>query len=235
MEQLIVRSMSNVAMSWTGGKDSSLAFYEAEMLGYKINCLVTFAWDQETFLAHPLDFIGLQAEALGRPHYRIDVKEPFDRSYESAISSLKGQHGIGTLVTGDIGEVAGHDPNWIVERAACCNVEVIRPLWHNNRIELLNRLLELRFKVAFSCVKRPWFTDEWLGMELSTGTIQQLVQISQRTGLDICGEQGEYHTLVLDGPQFKKRVRIESYSKREKDSVMYLALESFRLEEKTKS
>jgi diphthine-ammonia ligase len=232
MRQLIVRSVSNVAMSWTGGKDSSLAFYEAELLGYKINCLVTFASDQATFVAHPLDFIGLQAHALERPHYRIDVREPFDRGYESAISSLKEQHGIDTLVTGDIGEVTGHDPNWMVERAAHCNVEVIRPLWHNDRIELLNRLLELRFKVAFSCVKRPWFTDEWLGKELSKSRIQQLVQISQRTGLDICGEQGEYHTLALDGPQFKKRVRIESYSKREENSIMYLALESLRLEEK---
>jgi diphthine-ammonia ligase len=205
------------------------------LLGYKINCLVTFVTlDQQAFVAHPLDFIGLQAHALGRPHYRVGVGEPFERGYESAIHSLKEQHGIDTLATGDIAEVAGHDPNWLVERAARCNVEVIRPLWHKDRIGLLNRLLELEFKVAFSCVKKPWFTDEWLGKELSASTIQQLVQISQRTGLDICGEQGEYHTLALDGPQFKKRVRIESYSKHEKDSLMYLALESFRLEEKTK-
>jgi uncharacterized protein (TIGR00290 family) len=232
--QLIVRRVSNVAMSWTGGKDSSLAFYEAELLGYEINCLVTFAGDQGTFIAHPLDLIVLQAHALGRPHYRIDVREPFDRGYENAISSLKDQYGIDTLVTGDIGEIAGHDPNWIVDRAARCNVEVIRPLWHYNRIELLNRLLELGFKAVFSCVKRPWFTDEWLGMELTKRRIQQLVQISQRTGLDTCGEQGEYHTLALDGPQFKKSVRIESYSKREKDSIMYLALEHFHLEEKNR-
>jgi diphthamide synthase (EF-2-diphthine--ammonia ligase) len=92
--------------------------------------------------------------------------------------------------------------------------------------------LELRFKVVFSCGKRPWFTDEWLGKELSTTTVQQLVEINQRTGLDICGEEGEYHTLALDGPQFKKRVRIELYSKRSSASVMYLALEKFRLEEK---
>jgi diphthine-ammonia ligase len=52
-------------------------------------------------------------------------------------------------------------------------------------------------------------------------------------GLDICGEQGEYHTLVLDGPPFKKRIRVESYSKRSADSVSYLALESFRLERKS--
>ncbi len=145
---------------------------------------------------------------------------------------MKEQHGIDTLVTGDIGEVVGHDPDWIVERAARCNVEVIRPLWHKNRIELLNRLLELKFKVVFSCVKRPWFTDEWLGTELSTSTVRELVEICQRTGLDICGEQGEYHTLVVDGPQFRKSIQIESYSKHEEGSVMYIALKNLKLTEK---
>ena len=232
MRRALSDSMSNVAMSWTGGKDSSLAFYEAENLGYKISCLVTFAWSHDVSFAHPLDFITMQAEALELPHLRLGVTEPFDRSYEKAISTLREQHGIDTLVTGDIGEVPGHDPNWMVERAAHCNVKVMRPLWHKDRIQLLKRLLELRFKVVFSCVKRPWFTDEWLGRELSTTTVQQLVEINQRIGLDICGEEGEYHTLSLDGPQFKKRVRIELYSKRSADSVIYLALEKFRLEEK---
>lgn len=234
VEPLTFDSMSGVAVAWTGGKDSSLAFYESEMLGYKVNCLVTFAWSQETFLAHPLDFITLQAEALELPHYTLDVAEPFDRGYEDALSLLKEQYGIDILITGDIGEVAGHDSNWLVERAARCNVEVIRPLWHISGIELLNRLLELGFRVVFSCVKMPWFTDEWLGKELSANTIQQLLEINQRTGLDICGEQGEYHTLATDGPQFKKRIRIESYSKRVHDSVMYIAIESVRLEERTK-
>lgn len=230
-----MENASNAAMLWTGGKDSSLAFYEMGLLGCKINCLVTFVWNQEVPLAHPLDFIGLQAQALGLRHLRMDVAEPYDESYEEAISTLKEQHGIDTLVTGDIDEIAGHDPNWLIERAARCNVKVVRPLWQRDRLQILNKLLAVGFKVAFSCVKKPWFTDEWLARELSERAVTQLVQISQSTGLDICGEQGEYHTLALDAPQFKKRIRIESYSKRSTDSVMYLALEKIRLEEKTDS
>jgi uncharacterized protein (TIGR00290 family) len=162
----------------------------------------------------------------------MEITEPFDRGFEKAISSLNEQYGIDTLVTGDIGEVADHDPNWIVERAERCGVKVIRPLWNKNRIQLLNRVLELGFRVVFSCVKRPWLTEEWLGTELSTSRVQQLVEISNTNGLDICGEQGEYHTLTLDGPQFKKKIRIETFSKRSDNSLMYLALGSLRLEEK---
>jgi len=224
--------MSSVTVSWTGGKDSSLALHEAEISDCRINCLLTFAPRQERFLAHPLAFMRLQAQALGLPHHVIVVEEPFERSYEDAISSLKEEHGIDALVTGDIGEVAGHDPNWMGDRGARCGVDVLRPLWHQDKLELLNRLLLLRFKILFSCVKRPWLTDDWLGLELSRGSIERLCELGNRTGLDICGEQGEYHTLVLDGPRFKKSITMLSYSKHVDDSVMYISPENIRLTDK---
>jgi len=176
--------------------------------------------------------MSLQAQALGLPHYVIAVEEPFERGYENAISSLKEERGIDALVTGDIGEIAGHDPNWMVDRGARCGVDVHRPLWHQDRLKLLNRLLSLRFKTLFSCVKRPWFTEEWLGLELSRSLIERLCELSKSTGLDICGEQGEYHTLVLDAPRFSKSIRMVSYSKHTDDSVMYISPEKLRLEDK---
>ena len=219
-------------MSWTGGKDSSLALYEAKMLGSVIDCLITFAPSQEMFLAHPLGFIALQAQALGLPHYVLEVDEPFDVGYEDAISSLKEKRRISTLVTGDIGEVAGHDPDWMVDRCVRCGIDLIKPLWHRDRVELLNKLLSLKFRIIFSCVKKPWFTEEWLGLDLSPSSVEQLIEISRLTGLDICGENGEYHTVVLDSPQFKRAIRVGSYSKHVVDSVMYIALENLRLEGK---
>ena len=223
--------MPNAAVSWSGGKDSSLALYEAEMSGCKINCLLTFAPSQERFLAHPLAIMRLQARALGLPHYVVVVEEPYERSYEKAISSIKEEHRIDTLVTGDIGEVAGHDPNWMGDRGARCGVDVLRPLWHQNKLELLNRLLRLKFKILFSCVKRPWFTDEWLGLELSRSSIERLCELNKRTGLDICGEQGEYHTSVVDGPRFRKSITLGLFSKHADDSLMYISPENPRLAE----
>jgi len=224
--------MPNVAVSWTGGKDSSLALYEAEVSGCEINCLVTFAPTQERFLAHPIAFMKLQAQALGLPHRVINIEEPFERGYENAISSLKEERGIDALVTGDIGEVAGHDPNWMVDRGQRCGVDVLRPLWHRDRLTLLNKVLSLGFRVVFSCVKRPWFTEEWLGLELSRSSLEHLHELSERTGLDISGEQGEYHTMVSDGPKFRKSIKIVSFSKQVNDSTMYLSFESLRLVDK---
>jgi diphthine-ammonia ligase len=229
---MISSGMPNVAVSWTGGKDSSLALYEAEMSGCEINCLVTFAPSQESFLAHPIAFMRLQAQALGLPHHVINVEEPFEQGYENAITSLKEEHGIDGIVTGDISEVAGHDTNWMVDRGKRCGVDVLRPLWHRDGLGLLNKLLSLGFKVVFSCVKRPWFTEEWLGVELSHSSLERLCELNKRTGLDMCGEQGEYHTWVLDGPRFRKSIRIVSFSKQAENSTMFILPENLQLVEK---
>jgi uncharacterized protein (TIGR00290 family) len=224
--------MCHVAVSWTGGKDSSLALYEAEVTGCEVECLVTFAPHQERFLAHPLALMSLQARALALPHYVIEVEQPYEGGYENAISSLKKERGIDALVTGDISEVAGHESNWMADRCERCGVDMLSPLWHRDRLELLNRLLSLGFKAVFSCVKRPWFTEEWLGLELSHGSLESLCELSERTGLDICGEQGEYHTLVLDMPRFRRSIEIVSYSKHVNDSTMYISFENLRLVDK---
>ena len=224
--------MPNVAVSWTGGKDSSLALYEAEVSGCEINCIVTFAPSQQSFLAHPIAFMRLQAQALGLPHHVINVEEPFEQGYENAITSLKEEHGIDGIVTGDIGEVAGHDTNWMVDRGKRCGIDVLRPLWHRDRFGLLSKLLSLGFKVVFSCVKKPWFTEEWLGKGLSHSSLETLRELSERTGFDVCGEQGEYHTLVSDGPRFRKSIKIVSYSKHVVDSIMYISIENLQLVDK---
>jgi uncharacterized protein (TIGR00290 family) len=222
--------MGRTAISWTGGKDSNLALHEAEGLGSAIDCLVTFAPGQESLLAHPLGLMALQAQALGLPHYVFNVEEPYEEGYEDAILSVKKKRGINALVTGDITEIAGHDTDWMSDRCARCGIDLVKPLWHRNRRELLEKILSLDFKAFFSCVKKPWFTDEWLGLELSPSSVNRLIEINKRTGLDICGEQGEYHTMVLDGPQFKKRIRYGSFSKQVKDEVMYVSWHDIELE-----
>jgi len=213
---------------WTGGKDSSLAFYEAKHLGYEVTGLATFVPQAQEFFAHPVSFMKSQSEAIGLPHHTLEIREPFRASYEKAIHSLKTELGIEAVVTGDIAEVEGH-PNWIKECSVSSGVDVLTPLWGMNRVDLMNKLLLHRFQIIFSCVKKPWFTIDWLGRELDEACLGDLRTLSAQTGLDICGEQGEYHTLVLNGPFFQKRIRIEKFSKEMKDSLMYLNIQKVSL------
>lgn len=206
---------------WTGGKDSSLAFYKACIAGYDIINLLTFVPRHADFLAHPLYFMKYQAEAIGIPHYEAVVDMPFKNAYEYAIMSFKEKFDIGALITGDIAEVEDQ-PNWIRQRCAHNDIEVVTPLWGADRHKLFTELLCHGFKTIISCIKKGCLTEEWLGRELDRKALDDLREVSGKTGLDICGEQGEYHTLVVDGPLFKKHIVIGDYSKHASDSLMYI-------------
>ncbi len=213
---------------WTGGKDSALALHDSMLIGHDVLNLVTFAPVGEKFRAHPLGFMAYQSEALGISHSIMPVKEPYKKSYEDCIAALKVNNGIDLLVTGDISEVNGY-PNWIRECSEQSCMDVHCPLWHLDRAVLLKRLISNGFKVIFSCVKKPWFTEDWIGRLLDMHTFELLAQKSADTGLDMCGENGEYHTLVLDGPPFKKSIRIESNSVHRDGSLMYLEIHDVTL------
>jgi diphthine-ammonia ligase len=209
---------SKSAVLWTGGKDCNLALHNAKQGGHNIASLVTFMMGDGNFKAHSLDVMKLQAEALGIPHLRIPVDEPYKESYEDAISKLKEEQGIDTLITGDIAEIHGNT-NWITERSKPAGLNVLLPLWHLDRIQILQRLFSLNFKVILSCVKEPWFDIDWLGKELNEKTLEAFRAIDN---LDLCGEQGEYHTLVLDGPGYKSAISIESFTPCKENEIMYM-------------
>lgn len=215
-------------MLWTGGKDSSMALYEASQNGYSVRCLVTFAPPEPDFLAHPLDFIKMQAQALALPHYVLPIGAPFEKSYETCLCMLRDEMGIDCVVTGDIAEVAGN-PNWIRERSRAVGMSVHTPLWERDRNALLRQLLDRGFEAHFSCVKTRWLNERWIGRELNGSAIAELHAIHEQTGLDMCGEEGEYHTLVVDGPQFVRGIDIRSYSIRTTDLLAYMEIHELGL------
>lgn len=216
---------------WTGGKDSALALYEAVVSGYAVRNLVTFIPEGADFLAHPMAFMKLQSQAMGFSHQTFTITEPFREGYEKAIWAIKERFGVDTLVTGDISQVDGY-PNWIRECSLPSGMRVLTPLWEQDRLGLLKRLLSKGFQVIFSGVHKPWFTEDWLGLELNNRVLERLGALGRETGLDLCGEQGEYHTIVLDGPSFKKRIEIGSYTKGINGSMIFLENLSFSLQDK---
>lgn len=220
--------MDAAAVLWTGGKDSALALFEAREAGYAVNRLVTFAPPQPDFLAHPLPVLARQAEALGLPHEVLTVNEPHGENYRAHLRRLHSEESIATLITGDIAEVAGQ-PNWI---RACCETTALRvftPLWGRDRLALLKRLLALRFRVLVSCAKAPWFTPDWVGREIDEALIATLVSVRARTHLDLCGEEGEYHTLVLDCPLFNRELRLTGTSRHSRGGLHHLRVQGVEL------
>jgi diphthine-ammonia ligase len=217
------------AVLWTGGKDSCLALYEASQRGFQVERLITFVPEEGNFRAHPLEFLGLQAQALGLPLHTLKITEPYREAYQESIAALRERWAIRTLITGDIGEVDGY-PNWIGETCAGSDVSVCTPLWGRDGTGLLNRFLSCGFRAVFSCVRAPWLTPDWVGRILDAEAVAELSALTRDNDFDVCGEQGEYHTLVLDGPLFEKRVRIAVSCTKKEDDLAYLDISKASLE-----
>lgn len=224
--------MKTAAVLWTGGKDSAMALLEAKRLGYGVQCLATFAPPESEFLAHPLSFIKLQAQALDLPHYVLPIRAPFDRSYEAGLRSLQADLGIDCVVTGDIAESNGH-PNWICERSRAVGIEACAPLWGRRRSELLQQLATHGFDAYISFVQTQKLDVRWVGRKLDSSAISELSAISAKNGLDPCGENGEYHTLVTGGPLFKSRIAIRSYSVTQARFAAYMELQHVEITKTT--
>ncbi len=217
------------AVLWSGGKDCALALREARRGGWSIRCLATFVPPDATFRAHPLDVMRRQAEAMGLEHVCIEIREPFDAAYHAGIERLRAERGVAALVTGDIAEVDGR-PNWIRQCAAGTGVEVLTPLWHAPRETLLARLIGEGFVAMISAVRGPALTAEWLGRILDETAVTELRRLNAAHGLDPCGENGEFHTIVLDGPGFARRLTVADARPHRQGDLTYLEFGRVELE-----
>ena len=136
---------------------------------------------------------------------------PYFKDYKQAILELKEDYGIEGIVTGDISRVDSFHGNWIDDVCKGTGIEVIKPLWELERLRIVEDLLRSGFKVIFTCVKKPWFNEDWLGREIDSQTVKELEVLSKETGMDICGENGEYHTMTVDAPFYKKTINVSKF------------------------
>ncbi|MGI0067480.1 MAG: hypothetical protein ACREB9_03535 [Thermoplasmata archaeon] len=209
------------AVLWTGGKDCALALDRARARGLPVDALFTFAPPRARFRAHPLPRIRAQARALGLPHRVLDVEPPYTTAYERHFRRLR-RDGYAWVVTGDL-DLIGGAPSWVRERAASTGLRVLRPLWRQSRYALLRALGPAGIRAEITAVRVPHLGVEWLGRVLDRRTIDELVRLARRKRFDASGEQGEYHTMVLDAPGFCAEIAPGPRTVRGVGNLRYLA------------
>src|SRR5580765_518423 len=196
--------MRKAAVLWTGGKDSCLAMHRAYDKGIAIACLATFVpEDRREFEAHPTMVTRRQANAMNLDLHFIPVSEPYRDSYIKGLTWLKGLE-ITAVITGDSNYGEGH-PNWIEE---CCNgldLVVMRPLWQESRLMLLEELISRGIEARITWINHPSIPLSWKGRIIDVECLTDLKHLSIMAGIDLCGENGEYHTMVNCAPLFAER------------------------------
>ncbi len=194
--------------SWSGGKDSCFALYKAMKEGHQVQNLLTMMQDKSTSNFHMISsqLLDAQSEALGIPIVKVPTTpESYEKDFVKALREAK-KKGAEGIITGDIFDVALHEAGWLDKITAEIGLKPVRPLWHRDTTEVLDEWINEGFKATVVRMKKELLTMDYLGRNLDRSFFNDLKKLGN---IDLCGEHGEYHTFVTDGPNFKKRIEVQ--------------------------
>jgi diphthine-ammonia ligase len=225
--------MEEVFVSWSGGKDCSLACYRAVRQGLKVRYLCNMvSEDGKRSWSHGLDtrWLKMQAEAMGIPlMQRRTTSAQYETEFKNMLRELR-QEGITAGVFGDI-DFDEH-LKWIQQTCAAGGVAPRLPLWGEDQNKLMRELVDLQFEPIVVATKAELMGEEWLGRRVDRQFIFELEELGKTKQITPCGEAGEYHTLVVDSPLFKKRLVISQGRKELREEHWFYRIEEAGLQEK---
>ena len=172
--------------------------------------------NQSWFHGVPRHILQKVSKSLNIPLIPVECEgDKYETVFEEVLKNQKAL-GVMACVFGDI-DIEEHR-EWCTNRCIAAEIEAIFPLWQEDREELTYEFIDSGFKAILKNVKLEFLGEEFLGKILT----RELVNKIKETGADPCGENGEYHTFVFDGPIFNEPLAFEIQKNTLTDSYGYL-------------
>ena len=218
-------------VSWSGGKETSLACYKVMQnpgieVAYFLNMI---SEDGRHSRSHGVSskLLKLQAEAVGIPIIqRRTTWDTYEEVFKKAVLALK-EKGVATGIFGDIDLQEHRD--WVERVSRDVGIKPILPLWKEKREELLKEFIQAGFRAIIVSLRVDLLGKEWLGRRINEDFVNDLKKVGN---IDLCGENGEYHTFVYDGPIFKRNIEILNTKKIKNDKHWFLDILDYEITEK---
>jgi len=196
-----------VLFSWSGGKDSAMALYELQRArSYEISALLTVVTeDYDRISMHGVRRVLLerQADSLGYPLEEIFIsKNASNEEYESKMRDVLVKYreaGVSSVVFGDV--LLEDVRRYREDNLAKVGMRGIFPLWKRDTTELANTFINLGFKAIITCVDSKVLGKRFVGRVYDKQFLRELPP-----NVDPCGENGEFHSFVYDGPIFRRKI-----------------------------
>ena len=189
--------------SFSGGKDSILAMHRAVGAGLEPHSLITAQKiGSDKSWAHSMgpDLLKKVSDSLGIPLNLIETTgESYAENIEKALLDARSK-GAQVCVFGDI-DLMGHY-EWCSKRCEKAGIIPCFPLWMEERKKVVYEFINHGYSAIIRTVDKTRMSERFLGRILTKETADEI----ERYEVDICGENGEYHTFVYDGPLFAKKV-----------------------------
>lgn len=215
--------MGNVVVSLSGGKDSTYALYEALKEGLDVQHLLFINTGGKGHLANKW-VVKLVSEAVGIPAVMVNKDLPAIRK------ALKKLHA-DVLVSGVM--TTPEHMDWYQELCSPIHVKHHAPLWGKEPLVALGEMLQAGFHMLVIEVDTSLGSNaEWLGKEIDDKMISELKLLKSKQEINPIGEWGEYHTIVLDGPIYKKRINVVKSEIKWEKTKGYVAIKKADLQPK---
>lgn len=186
--------------SFSGGKDSTLALYKAIRSGMiPLGLIMTYNIDRKISWFHGIkpEIIKKLEKSLEFPITLIRTDgQNYEMNFEKELLNQKAA-GAEVCVFGDI-DLADH-LDWCTTRCRNCGIEPSFPLWQNNRKDVVMEFINSGFITRITVIDTERMAPSYLGKVLT----RDLIAAMEADGIDVCGENGEFHTSVTDGPLFQ--------------------------------
>lgn len=204
----MIQNQNNALFSWSSGKDSALALYELETSHHlKVNALfttLTHEFSRVSIHGVREELVTRQAHALNLPLETVliskhDDMDEYNRKINAFWENCRAK-GISSVGFGDI--YLEDVKEYRVQQLAPFEIAPIFPLWQKDSIALIHQFIRLGFKAVISCVDTEKLDASFAGRKIDEDFLRDLPD-----HVDPCGENGEFHTFVYDGPLFRQPVR----------------------------
>ena len=216
----------DVAVLFSGGKDSTMAVWAALEAKEDVKYLLSVkSRNDESYMFHVpnIHITDLLAQALEIPLMSVEtdgIKEEELKDLKAAFQDLK-DRGVEAIYTGALYSV--YQKSRIEKLGDEVGLKIISPFWHVDELEYMRKIVSLGFKIIISGVAAWGLDESWLGREIDEECIGELVRLNEKYHVDIAFEGGEAETLAIDGPIFKKKIKILEYKKEwHLDSGVYI-------------
>ena len=191
------------ALMWSGGKDSALALHRARPSGRDVVRLVSFfdsATSRVRFHGVRVELLEEQAKAAGLEIRTIGTEWPeMEARLAGELATLK-EDGFAGVVLGDIhlADVRA----WYESRVVAAGLEHVEPIWGESPERLLHEFVAIGGRAVVTCVDTTRLDRAWLGRVIDETFAAEIAA----TGIDPCGENGEYHSYVFAGPMLRREI-----------------------------
>jgi len=204
-----------VFSSWSGGKECALATYKAISQGHEVLYLLNFvSEDGERSRSHGIKagVLALQAEVIGIPIIQVKTSwENYEHNFKKVVRELRNKD-IEGGVFGDM-DLEEHR-EWVERVCHEIGIKAFLPLWGMKAEKLIEEFLKLKFKAIIVATR---LEENFLGKLLDKALVRQISEI----GSHPCGENGEYHTFVTDGPIFRQALKVTRGERKKRDNVWF--------------